>query len=207
MPQNNEGTALWRRSGLMPGYSANQFFITSSNKHPKETLQFIDWWLDNGERAITNRFGPRGYSWDYVEDGKWTELPNIPTGEVRTMANSTLKSPWAHGIPYWCFADFWNQKRITAPPALARQGTFGAKGSYMDHASVGLPVLTYSEDENQEIVEIKTDLFNHVNTSFARFVREGVTDAQWQDYLNKLEGFGMARYVELYNKYYELFNR
>lgn len=207
MPQNADGTAKWRRNGLIPGFTADQFFITSANKHPAETIQFLDWWLDNGVNAITIRFGPQGYAWDYTEDGRWTELANVPSGEVRTMANSTLRAPWAHGIPYWCFADFWNQKNITAPTALERQASLNAAGSYMDNATVGLPTLTYSEEENQEVLEIKTDLFNYVNSSFAKFLTNGVTDAEWDEYINKLNGFGMARYAELYNKYYALFNQ
>lgn len=207
MPQNADGTALWRRNGLIPGFNPDQFFITSANQHPKETLEFVDWWLDNSESALTIRFGPQGYAWDYVDGGKWTELSKIPSGEVRTMANSTLKCPWAYGIPYWCFGDFWSQKNITAPTALERQGALNASGSYMDNASVGLPTLTYTEDENQEILEIKTDLFNYVNSSFARFVTGGVTDDSWNEYLNSLKGYGMDRYAELYNKYYELFNQ
>lgn len=207
MPQNEGGDALWRRNGLLPGFTPNQFFITSANQYPAETLQFVDWWLDNGPNALTIRFGPEGYSWEYMDDGKWTELANVPSGEVRTMANSTLKSPWGFGIPYWCFGDFWNQKNITAPPALERQASLNAPGSYMEHASVGLPQLTYSEDENQESLEIKTDLFNHVNTQFAKFLTDGVTDSSWEEYLAKLEALGMARYAELYNKYYEIFNQ
>lgn len=207
MLQNEDGTALWRRNGLIPGFTADQFFITSANKYPAETLQFVDWWLDNYEHALEIRFGPQGYSWDYVEDGRWTELANVPSGEVRTMANSTLKSPWGYGIPYWCFGDWWSTKNITAPTALERQASLNAPGSYMDNASIGLPTLTYSEEENQEVLEIKTDLFSYVNSQFAKFLTDGVTEAGWNDYITKLEGLGMNRYAELYNKYYDLFNQ
>ncbi|MDL2231989.1 extracellular solute-binding protein [Ruminococcaceae bacterium OttesenSCG-928-L11] len=206
MPQNADGTAVWRRNRLIPGYTANQFFITSENKYPAETLQYIDYWLDNSENALQVRFGPQGYSWDYVEDGKWTELANIPSGEPRTEANSSLVSPWGYGIPYWCFGDFWAQKHITAAPALERQASLNASGSYIDNATVGLPELIYTEEENQEILQIKPDLFNYVNNQFAKFVTGGVTDQGWDDYQKQLAALGADRYAELYNKYYDIFN-
>lgn len=203
MPQNADNTALWRRNKLIPGYTPDQFFITSANQYPAETLRYIDYWMDNGENALINRFGPQGYSWDYLENGKWTELTNVPSGEVRTMANTTLKSPWAHGVPYWCFSDFWHEKEITAPQALERQNAIS--NSYILQATQGLPDLVYSEAENQEMLEIKTDLFSYVNTQFAQFLTNGVTDESWEEYINKLKGLGMERYAELYNQYYEIF--
>ena len=163
MLQNEEGTAVWRRNGPMAGISLNQFMITNVNKYPYETLRYVDYWMDNGELALTNRFGPQGYSWDYIEDEegnqRWTELATIPSGEVRTMENSTLKCTWGYGIPYWCFGDFWYEKLITAPNALERQDALNAPGSYMDHATVGLPNLVYEEEENKEALAIKSDLF------------------------------------------------
>ena len=181
-PNKNQ---VWRRNGLIPGYSANQFFITSANEHPEETLAFIDYWMDNSDNALINRFGPQGYSWDYLDNGKWTELANIPSGEPRTMENSTLYATWGHGIPYWCFADFWAEKEITADSALERQEAIN--GSYINVAPPGLPDLVYEENENREALNIKTDLFKYVDSQIAQFITNGVTDDNWNEYLNKLD--------------------
>lgn len=202
LPEGPNQNQVWRRNGLIPGYSANQFFITSANEHPAETLAFIDWWMDNSENALTNRFGPKGYSWDYLEDGKWTELANIPSGEVRNMENSTLYCTWGYGIPYWCFADFWSEKEITAPNALERQTMISE--SYIKYAAPGLPDLVYEEAENREALNIKTDLFNYVDSQIAQFIVNGVTDESWNTYLEKLKGLQSERWAELYQKYYSI---
>ena len=201
MMEGPNGDKLWRRNGLIPGYNPNQFFITNANKYPKETIRYIDYWMDNSDNALTNRFGPQEYSWDYLDDGTWTELPNIPTGEVRTMENSTLFCTWAHGIPYWCFADFWRQKTITAPTALERAKSLDE--SYIPVATPGLPVLIYEEAENKEALAIKTDLFSYVDTQVAKFITEGVTDETWNAYSKKTQSLKADRWVELYQKYYD----
>ena len=198
-PNKNQ---VWRRNGLIPGYSANQFFITSANEHPEETLAFIDYWMDNSDNALINRFGPQGYSWDYLDNGKWTELANIPSGEPRTMENSTLYATWGHGIPYWCFADFWAEKEITADSALERQEAIN--GSYINVAPPGLPDLVYEENENREALNIKTDLFKYVDSQIAQFITNGVTDDNWNEYLNKLDNLQADRWAELYQKYYDI---
>ena len=138
------------------------------------------------QKCLTNRFGPKGYSWDYLENGKWTELANIPSGEPRTMENSTLYATWGYGIPYWCFGDFWAEKEITAETALERQGALNE--SYMKVAAPGLPELVYEEDENREALNIKTDLFKYVDSQLAQFITNGVTDESWDAYIKKNEG-------------------
>ena len=202
LPEGPEKNQVWRRNGMIPGYSANQFFITSANEHPQETLAFIDYWMDNSDNALINRFGPQGYSWDYLENGKWTELANIPTGEPRTMENSTLYCTWGTGIPYWCFGDFWSQKEITANTALERQGALN--GSYMEYATPGLPELVYEEAENREALNIKTDLFKYVDSQIAQFITNGVTDESWNAFVKKCQDLQSGRWAELYQKYYDL---
>ena len=202
LPEGPDGNQVWRRNWLIPGYVGNQFFITSANEHPAETLAFIDWWMDNSENALTNRFGPKGYSWDYLENGKWTELANIPSGEPRTMENSTLYATWGYGIPYWCFGDFWAEKEITAETALERQGALNE--SYMKVAAPGLPELVYEEDENREALNIKTDLFKYVDSQLAQFITNGVTDESWDAYIKKMKDLQADRWAELYQKYYNI---
>ena len=109
---------------------------------------------------------------------------------------------WGHGIPYWCFADFWAEKEITADSALERQEAIN--GSYINVAPPGLPDLVYEENENREALNIKTDLFKYVDSQIAQFITNGVTDDNWNEYLNKLDNLQADRWAELYQKYYDI---
>lgn len=199
--QNGE-PGLWYRDGYIPGYGANQFFITSVNEHPAETLRYIDYWMDNNEKALTNRFGPEDYSWKWLdkENGVWTETATIPSGETRNMENSTLYCTWGIGIPYWCFGDFWGQKEITVENALERGAAI--RESYIKVATPGLPTITYEEAENKEALTIKTDLFKYVDSEIANFLTNGVTDNSWDAFVKKCSNLQADRWVELYSTYY-----
>lgn len=202
-PNKEDGTpGLWYRDGLIPGYGANNFFITNVNEHPAETLRYIDYWMDNGENALTNRFGPEDYSWKWLdkEQGIWTETATIPSGETRNMENSTLYCTWGRGIPYWCFGDFWSQKEITVDNALERGAAI--RESYINVATPGLPQITYEEADSRESLTIKTDLFKYVDSQIAQFLTNGVTDETWNSYVKKCGDLQADRWVELYSTYY-----
>ncbi len=203
-PNGQDGEpGLWYRDGYIPGYSANQFFITSANQYPAETLRYIDYWMDNSVNALTNRFGPEGYSWEWIdeENGIWTETATVPSGETRNMELSTLYCTWGYGIPYWCFGDFWAQKEITVDNALERGAAI--RDSYIHVATPGLPVITYEEEDNREALTIKTDLFKYVESEVAQFLTNGVTDDSWNAFVQKCKDLQSERWVELYSTYYQ----
>ena len=199
---SNGEDGIWYRDGLIPGFSANQFFITNVNQYPAETLRYIDYWMDNSVNALTNRFGPEGYSWEWIdeENGVWTETATIPSGETRDMKLSTLYCTWGYGIPYWCFGDFWSQKEITVDNALERGAII--RDSYINVASPGLPAITYEESDNREALTIKTDLFKYIDSEIANFLTQGVTDESWNAYVQKCRDLQSERWVELYSTYY-----
>ena len=60
---------------------------------------------------------------------------------------------------------------------------------------------------NREMTNIKTDLLNFVNTQMAKFLTEGVTDASWDEYVQRLDDYKADRYMGLYQKYYDLYNQ
>lgn len=202
-----DGDCLWARDGLIPGYSPNQFFITNVNQYPEETIRYIDYWMDNGENALTNRFGPEDYSWKWINKtaGIWTETAAIPTGETRNMELSTLYCTWGYGIPYWCFSDFWSQKEITVDNALERGAAI--RDSYINVASPGLPNIFYDDKDNKDALTIKTDLFKYVDSSIAKFLVEGVTDEAWDNFVSNCGKLNADRWVMLYKTYYDRMNQ
>lgn len=197
------GESLWARDGLIPGFGANQFFITYINQYPEETIRYIDYWMDNGVNALTNRFGPEDYSWKWInkDAGIWTETANVPTGETRNMELSTLYCTWGYGIPYWCFSDFWSKKEITVDNALERGAAIN--NSYIKAASPGLPNIIYDKDDNKEALTIKADLFKYIDSAVSMFLTDGVTDETWNSFVQMCDKLNADRWVELYKTYYE----
>lgn len=198
----NGEDGLWYRDGVIPGFSANQFFITSVNQYPAETLRYIDYWMDNGENALTCRFGPKDYGWEYLdeENGIWTTCATTPTGETTSMETATMTCPYNYAIPYWCFGDVWSKKEVTIPNAIERGQIIN--DSYIKVATPGLPTLYYEESDNREAMTIKTDLFKYIDSEIANFLTQGVTDESWNTYVKKCSELQAERWVELYSTYY-----
>ncbi|MEG0942569.1 MAG: extracellular solute-binding protein [Angelakisella sp.] len=194
------GDNIKSRDGLIPGYQPGQFFITSANKYPEETIRFIDYWMDNGENALTMRFGPKDVCWSWITPDKWTTNPKLPNGETNTQETATLHCTYGFGIPYWCFNDFWSQKEITIENALERGATI--RDSHIKVATPGLPQIVYEEADNREASTIKTDLFKYVESQIAQFIINGVTDQSWDSYVSKCKSLKSERWVELYSQYY-----
>ncbi len=199
--QNGE-PGLWYRDGYIPGYSANQFFITSANQYPAETLRYIDYWMDNGENALTARFGPEDYGWEYLdeENGIWTTRATTPTGETTSEETASMNCMYGYGIPYWCFGDVWAKKEVTMDNAIERGKAIS--DSYIHVASPALPILYYEEEDNKEAMTIKTDLFKYVESEVAQFLTNGVTDDSWNAFVQKCSDLQSERWVEIYSTYY-----
>ena len=61
---------------------------------------------------------------------------------------------------------------------------------------------------NEDAVEaanIYTELKKFMEESFTEFVKNGVTDASWEEFQNTAKGIGVERYIELYQTAYDNF--
>jgi len=60
-----------------------------------------------------------------------------------------------------------------------------------------------SNDDATEAADIYTELQKLVEESFANFVRNGVTDESWNNFLEQAKAIGSERYIELYQTAYD----
>ena len=62
-----------------------------------------------------------------------------------------------------------------------------------------------SNEDATEAADIYTELQKLVDESFADFVRNGVTDDSWNEFLAKAQAIGAERYIELYQAAYDAY--
>ena len=62
-----------------------------------------------------------------------------------------------------------------------------------------------SNEDATEAADIYTELQKLVEESFANFVRNGVTDDSWNNFLNQAKAIGSERYIELYQNAYDAY--
>ena len=68
----------------------------------------------------------------------------------------------------------------------------------------GYPPLVYTPEEKTEMATLKTDLLNYIKTEKAQFiVGEQDIDANWDEYLAKLDEMGLERLLEIEQAAYD----
>ena len=68
---------------------------------------------------------------------------------------------------------------------------------------VPLPMMNYTEAENEEIATIKTDVDAYINQYVAQVVTGAVTlKDSWDDYVATLDKMGLERLIEIYQDVY-----
>ena len=67
------------------------------------------------------------------------------------------------------------------------------------------PKVFMSAEDTEKLSAIQTDLVSYLNSSKAEFIRDGVTDATWQSYLDQVDSYGLEQYLEIYQKYFDEF--
>ena len=67
------------------------------------------------------------------------------------------------------------------------------------------PKVFMSAEDTEKLSAIQTDLVSYLNSSKAEFIRDGITDASWQAYLDQVDSYGLDQYLEIYQKYLDEF--
>jgi len=67
------------------------------------------------------------------------------------------------------------------------------------------PNVFMTADDTEKLTTIQTDLITYINTSRSNFVMNGVTDAEWQEYLDNVSKYGVDEYLSIYQKYLDNF--
>lgn len=62
------------------------------------------------------------------------------------------------------------------------------------------PNVFMSQEDLDEITRYTTDLDAYVNQMKSDFIMNGDIDARWDEYLGKLEGYGLSKYLEIMQK-------
>ena len=60
-------------------------------------------------------------------------------------------------------------------------------------------------DDTEARTTIETDLISYINSSRSNFVKNGLTDAEWDEYLKQVNAYGLDEYLSIYQKYLDEF--
>jgi putative aldouronate transport system substrate-binding protein len=62
-----------------------------------------------------------------------------------------------------------------------------------------------NSEDTEKLSAIQADLVSYLNSSKAEFIRDGITDDSWNAYLKQVDDYGVAEYLDIYQKYFDDF--
>lgn len=203
--RGEDGTALVNLAAYISGVAQNRYMITADCKDPVAAIKWIDYWCDNGENALTVRFGYEGDSWKWLDEEKsqFTELAQTPNGDTVNQAYVSQYTPYTNAV-MWELQDLWRKKKNSAPYFIERAEK--ANGSYREVAVKEMwPIIAFDDETNERFAEINTDLRSYVENTMCTFIVGGFTDEDYENFMQKCRDLGCEELVEIYQARYDQF--
>lgn len=203
-----EGVCYTPYTGVDGNYST---YITDDCADPDLAYRFLDA-LGERDMTLTMRYGQQGLDWDYTTEGKvahW-RLEGYET-IYKTTPTAERPQPWSSEDSIIWHTNFANM----LPPALIDGGVrtynnelqeyvtdmlgFRSTSFKLDkHPETIAYKISYTQEEQDMINEIKTSVRTYVDESFTRFILGDLdVESDWDSYLAELENMGLSYYLEV----------
>lgn len=181
-------------------------YITSACTRPEVAFQVLDLMYDD-EIFLRANFGRPEIDWRYAEPGElgmdgeqgYVFLGTQEGGEDKNVS-------WYQQIPETQDLKFRFGRVMDNPlETILYQVSRDCMYPYAPEVSSLLPNMVYPGEDAVEVSDLKTALNELVKESTARFIT-GDLDLEngWDSYVEQLNDIGLARYLELQQKAYEI---
>ena len=190
------GTTSW---GTSPDstMAATGFSITNVCKDPALLMRWVDTFYDPIQ-SMQCDLGPIGIN---IKDNGDGTYDYIDTPEGMSYDEFRYKEAFASDGPIALTSDFFGSK---IPRSAGHQAKFDRNENYYRKyaTSVYLPSMILSEEDTDELNLIKTDIINYTEEMRAKWLSGGGVEAEWDDYIARLNSMGLEKYMEIYQRNY-----
>ncbi|WP_036720093.1 extracellular solute-binding protein [Paenibacillus harenae] len=181
--------------------SPGAFVITDKNKHPAETVRWIDYFY--GDEGNLKFF----MGW---KDDTYEEQPDGSVQYSQKMVNSpdgkTLEQIVAQSLT-WPGGSY---------PGIVKEKTFKAALPSMIAATETVkpylpeevwPAFIYTLEENDQMTQLHNDIDIYVKETQAKFITGSMSFAEWDKYVEQFMKMGLDEYMNIYNAAYERYKK
>ncbi|NSW92115.1 MAG: extracellular solute-binding protein [Firmicutes bacterium] len=185
---------MWPDNPVIP----NGMVITSTNKYPKETAIWADYWY--GEVGQTYVYGVEGVTYTIVNgEPKWTDFV-LKNPDGKTM--NEVRGMVTFGRSIWpTIFQPWSLTAATVPEYVEVD-----RKKYRDPEKFVLPIvpgLSFSAEENSLISQKLTDIQTYVDEALVNFILGKKPMSEWDNYVSTVKDMGIDKIIEIYEKSYE----
>lgn len=194
------------------------WFITDKCEHPDAAFRVADF-LVKQENAMSIQFGEEGTYWKKLDDPVPSIIPGVETpywtdAVVHSNPSEDYnKNTWWSGL-----YQVSNNHNIN--PRVDESKLYIGDGyeTRLSEATAKVEPYfypeyliknVYFEDEadNEKFITIQTSLQEYVKSSMAQFITGELSlESDWDSYVQNLQSYDVATYVELYQQAFDVFN-
>ena len=153
---------------------------------------------------MTVAMGEKGKLWDEYEDGSgyYFIVPEDTTPEF-TFEHMKYTYGVVNDPPLMTIAETPINDGEISPSAALRDTMVDQVSQYYLPKEDQMPQTYISPEAIEERTFIETDLFAYIKQFRAQAVTDGITDAQWEEYLSKLDGYKYQEWLQWYQDFYD----
>ena len=191
-----DGTTSWGWTSSN-NMSANGFAITNKCHDPALLMKWVDLFYDP-IWSMQCDLGPIGIN--LIDNGDGT-YSYVPTPEGMSYDEFRYKEAFASDGPVALTRDMFEGM---IPRSAGHQAKFDRNENYYRKYATFqyLPTMLMSEEDNDELIQITSDLLSYTNQKRAEWLANGGVEAQWDEYLKGLKDRGLDQYMEINQRVY-----
>jgi putative aldouronate transport system substrate-binding protein len=201
----------------LPSIAGATFVITGEAGEETQVaaIKILDYMFSE-EGHVLAQFGQEGIGWEPAADGE-VALDETLEPTFRMIPGDPEQQAEAGG---WGAMAQYNETEVFRNSQVADTDIYTADGFerrlfeatklYEEHAAEDqiYPYwnVWFDPEVNSELATLQTNIEDYVNQSSLQFVTGQLdidSDAEWDSYLQNLEGLGLSRYLELHQEAYE----
>jgi putative aldouronate transport system substrate-binding protein len=183
------------------------FIITQACQQPEIAFRWADG-LYERETTMRSVHGVPGTDWRWAEPGEvgvngepaiWADL-----GSAFGLSDRS----WRQTGPSYRPFDLFHGGAVVSEGPNGEVNLYNETNEkyapYAQPVDWALPTLYFSPDQSQQIAEQAATINPYVMQAFAQFATGALdVEADWETYLDTLEGMGLSQYLALYQEVYD----
>ena len=191
-----DGTTSWGWTSSQT-MSATGFSITNVCKNPELLIAWVDTFYDP-IWSMQCDLGPIGINLIDNGDGTYDYMP-VPEG--LSYDEFRFKEAFAADGPVALTSDMFE---TMIPRSAGHQAKFDRNENYYRQYATThyMPMMLLSEEDNDALSLIKTDIISYTNEMRAKWLAYGGVEEEWDAYLARLNSMGLEEYMEIYQNAY-----
>lgn len=209
-------TSEWSTEAIIPGsprISRGTFAITNVNPSPEASLRWVDYFYsEEGTQYLSQ--GPEGYLWEYATNDSGDQVRVYADGiDLESTEDERGRITPAYGLTTPNIVidnteEFMIRKDANEEPDTTFSDWVAAETeAKMEPAAVvPFPLLYLTNEENDKVRAMATDLSTYVEEMEAKFITGVESLDNWDNYVKTIEGMGIEEFVSIYQGAYDRWN-